>query len=72
MSSVASWLLHIKALNAHLHITLVESARHNEHHIVNHMPISAIVHELTQGFIRLQGQSTGHKTQHLLSAEQAP
>lgn len=38
---------------AHMHVALVESAGDNEHHIVNHVAVGAVVQELAQGLISL-------------------
>ena len=47
---------------AHRHIPLVKGASHEEHHIVNHVPVSTVVHESTQWLISL------HSSVHLASA----
>ena len=39
---------------SHMHVTLVQCACHNEHHIVNHVTVGAVVQEFGQGLISLQ------------------
>ena len=39
-----------------MHVALVQSPRDNEHHIVNHVAICAVVQELRQGLICLLTQ----------------
>ncbi len=40
-------------MGTHMHIALVQSSGDNQHNVVNHVAIGAIVQELAQGLVRL-------------------
>lgn len=47
---------------AHMYIALMQSSRHNEHHIVDHVAIGAVVQKLRQGLISLQSTDVAQQT----------